>query len=170
VRYRISHPMNTDADTYWDKIFFDPEYNEKLFKDYLKFSNYRVLEMRKEADGAVHRRVESSPPIELPGALKKVMGDLSSYSEAGVFDPVRKRFTVKVTPSAGADKVRTEVVIWVEPRGADHSERMVDVDNEVKIFGVGKVAEKFLEQQLRSTYAAAAEFTNRWIAEKGLAP
>ena len=170
MRYRISHSMNTDADTYWNQIFFDEEYNDKLFKGYLRFSNHRVLELRKDADGTVHRRVESSPAVELPGALKKVLGDLSSYVEEGVFDPVTKHFHIKVIPSAAADKIKTRVEVWVEPRGAGQSERIVDVDSEVKIFGIGKVAEKFLEQQLRTTYGAAAEFTNRWIAEKGLAP
>ena len=66
---------------------------------------------------------------------------------------------------------RRTASFWTRRRGRGvHVERVVEVDSQVKIFGLGKVAEKFLEQQLRATYGAAAEFTNRWIAEKGLAP
>lgn len=168
MRYRISHPMNADADTYWNKIFFDKEYNDRLFKDHLRFSKFNVLELRKEPDGTVHKRVDCNPGIELPGAVKRVIGDLSGYLEEGVFDPISKRYRANITPGAAADKIRTLIEIFVEPKGPGRSERVVQVDNEVKIFGVGRVAEKFLEQQLRTTYGAAAEFTNRWIAEKGL--
>jgi len=168
MRYRISHPMNTDADTYWNKIFFDKEYNDKLFKDHLRFSKFNILELRKDPDGTVHKRVDCNPGVELPGAIKKVLGDLSGYLEEGVFDPMAKRYRARITPGAAADKIRTHIEIFVASSGSGRSERVVEVDNEVKIFGVGKLAEKFLEQQLRTTYGAAAEFTNCWISDKGL--
>ncbi len=168
MRYTITHTFNTDVDTFWDKLFFDPEYNQALFQEHLRFNLYRVLELDRRADGSIHRRVECAPPIELPAVAKKVVGDSTSYVEDGVFDPKSRRFTIEVTPKVGADKIQTHLVLWAEPRGDKRLERIVEVDNSVKVFGVGKVLELFIEKQSRATYDSAAEFTNRWIADKGL--
>ena len=53
---------------------------------------------------------------------------------------------------------------WVQAR----SGATIDVDNPAKIFGVGKVVEKFSEQTTRKTYDDVAAFMNQWIKDKGL--
>lgn len=168
MQYRITHEINTDADTFWERIFFDDAYNQALFRTHLRFNVFRVLSSETAADGTIRRRVENAPPVELPAAAKKVLGDATSYVEEGTFDPVRKRYAVNVVPATAADKIKTHAELWVEPRGDKRCERIVEISNEVKIFGIGKVVEKFIEQQTRKTYDEAAAFTNRWIAEKGL--
>lgn len=167
MRYRISHSIETDEATFWN-LFFDKAVNEAMFRDELRFSVYRVISLDKRPDGTIIQKSEAAPPVELPAAVKRVVGDVTSYTEAGRFDPATKRYTADVIPSAASDKVRTRVEIWVEPRGDKRVERIVDVDNSVKIFGVGKVAEKFIEQQTRKTYDDVAVFMNRWIRTHGL--
>ena len=168
MRYTIRHTFNTDEATFWDKIFFDPAYNETLFKQYLKFPVYQVLELTKNPDGSVKRRVECAPPVEIPAVAKKIVGDSTSYVEEGRFDPKTRRFSVEVFPKMGGDKIKTKVTMWAEPRGDKKIERLVEVDNEVKVFGVGKLLEAFIEKQTRANYDQSAAFTNQWIAEKGL--
>ena len=168
MRYTIKHIFNTDVDTFWDKIFFDPEYNETLFKQHLGFVVYEVLELDKKEDGSISRRVRGVPRVEIPAAVKKVLGDSAGYTENGRFDPSSKRFSIEVIPNTAADKIKTRLTMWVEPRGDKRIERFVDVESEVKIFGVGKMIEGVIEKQTRDNYGRAAEFTNRWIADKGL--
>ena len=168
MRYTIRHTFNTDADTFWGKLFFDPAYNETLFTQYLKFKQYKVLELQHNPDGSIHRRVECAPAIEIPAVVKKVIGDSTSYVEDGRFDPKTKKFTVEATPKVGADRIQSKVTMWVEPRGDKKIERVVEVESNVKVFGVGKIIEGFIEQQTRASYDSAAAFTNQWIAEKGL--
>ena len=168
MRYSIKHTFNCDLDTFWDKLFFDDAYNSALFEGHLKFSPYRVLELTRAPDGSVRRRVECAPPIELPAVAKKAIGDSTSYVEDGRYDPKTRRFSVEVQPKVGGDKIKTKVVLYAEPRGEKRIERIVDVDNSVNIFGVGKIVEAFVEKQMRSTYDEAAAFTQRWIADKGL--
>ena len=103
-----------------------------------------------------------------PQTARKILGETTSYVEDGRFDPKSKRFTVEVIPKMGGDKIKTRVSMWVEPRGDKKIERIVEVDNEVKVFGVGKILEAFIEKQTRSSYDQAATFTNQWIADKGL--
>lgn len=168
MRYTIRHTFNTDIDTFWDKIFFDPEYNDALFKQHLGFTEYEVLELDRKEDGSVTRRVRAVPKAEVPKAVKKVIGDSVGYTEVGRFDPRTRRFHVEVIPNAAADKIKTKLSMWVEPRGDKHVERFVEVENEVKIFGVGKVVEGVIEKQTRDNYGRAADFTNQWIKDKGL--
>jgi hypothetical protein len=167
VRYKIQHLFNTDEATFWE-IFFDPEYNEALFAKQLRFDPYRVLEFSKNPDGSIVRRVECAPPVEIPAVARKVIGDSASYVEDGRFDPTTRRFSVEIVPKVGADKIKSRATMWVEPRGDKKIERFVDVENEVKVFGVGKVLEAFIEKQTRGIYDAASDFTNQWIAQKGL--
>src|SRR5262245_25373909 len=109
MRYTIRHTFNVDADTFWGKLFFDPAYNETLFKQYLKFKQYNVLELKHNPDGSIHRRVECAPAIEIPAVVKKVIGDSTSYVEDGRFDPKSRRFTVNATPKVGADRFLTSI-------------------------------------------------------------
>lgn len=168
MRYTIKHIFNTDIDTFWDKIFFDREYNDTLFKQHLGFTVYDVLELEKKDDGSVTRRVRGVPKAEIPAAVKKVLGDSAGYTEVGRFDPKARRFHVEVIPNTAADKIKTKLAMWVEPRGDEKVERFVEVDNQVKIFGVGKMVESVIEKQTRDNYGRAADFTNKWIADKGL--
>ena len=167
MRYTIKHSFDIDEQNFWDKLFFDEAYNKALFADHLKFG-YQVLQYDREPDGSVRRRVECTPPIELPAVVKKVVGESTAYVEDGRFDPKTRRFTVDIVPKVGADMSKNRAVLWVEARGPKRCERIVDIDSTVKVFAVGKVIEAFIEKQTRATYDAAAAFTQKWIAEKGL--
>lgn len=168
MRFTIRHTFETDVDTFWEKIFFDEEFNRALFVDHLRFTSFKVLQFDRQDDGRVHRRLQCKPPTELPAVVKKVLGGATSYIEDGHFDPVSRKFTVDVIPAAAADKIKTRTELWLEARGDKRSERIATIDNTVKIFGVGKIIEKFIEDTTRKSYAEAADFTNRWIRDKGL--
>ena len=168
MRYTIKNLIETDVDTFWNKVFFDADFNRGLFVDCLGFTTYNVLEDRKEADGSVHKRVECVPKVELPAAARKIFGQGMGYTEVGHFDPKTRKYSVDVLPNVAADKIKTKSEIWVEARGDKRCERIVTVDNTVKVFGLGTVLEGFIEQQTRDSYNRGAEFTNRFIKERGL--
>src|SRR5262245_17596504 len=139
-----------------------------MFVDGLHFTVYQVLEDVREPNGAARKRVECSPKIDLPAAARKIFGDSVGYTEIGRYDPAQRKYFAEVVPKVAADKLKTTSEIWAEPRGDKRCERRVMVDTTVKIFGLGGLLEGFIEQQTREQYAKAAEFTNRWIREKGL--
>ena len=167
MRFTIRHTVDTDVDSFWE-MFFAEDYNEAMFTGALNFSVYRVLSLTREDDGSVARRTENAPPLELPPAVKRVLGDMSTYIEEGRFNASSKRWTADVKPSTMADKIRTHVEVWCEPRGDKRCERIAEVETTVKVFGIGKVMEKIIEQQTRQAYDQSAVFTNKWIADKGL--
>jgi hypothetical protein len=168
VRYTIKHTIETDVDTWWTKLFFDAEFNQALFLEGLRFITYQVLDEVRAPDGAITRRVECTPKIELPGPARKIFGDTAGFTEVGRFDPTAKKYFADVIPKVAADKIKTASETWAEPRGDKRIERVVQVETTVKVFGLGTLLEGFIEQQTRDQYSKAAEFTNRWIRDKGL--
>ena len=168
MRYTIKHTIETDVETYMSKLFFDAEFNRAMFVEGLNFTHYQVLEDVREPDGTVRKRVEATPKIELPAAARKIFGNSVGYTEIGRYDPALKKYFADVVPKVAADKVKTTSEIWAEARGDKRCERIAQLDTTVKVFGLGTLLEGFIEQQTREQYAKAAEFTNRWIRDKGL--
>lgn len=167
MKVTISHDFNTDAETFWSRIFFDAEFNRSLYKDGLQFPEYEVLEERDAGDHVV-RRVRVVPRQDAPAAVQKLVGGRFSYIEEGRFDKAAKRYTFRVVPSAMADKIRSEGELRIEPAGPRKVRRVVEMTIDVKIFGVGGIVEGFVSKSMQDSYAQAATFTNQWIAAKGL--
>ncbi|MCA9580427.1 MAG: DUF2505 domain-containing protein [Myxococcales bacterium] len=170
VRMTFRHTFHTDPDTFWEKVFFDEEYNRRLYLEALNFRGFEQLALERSEDGRVTRAVRTVPQDEAPAAVKKVLGGEFFYREEGSFDPEKKIWSYRVIPSQMASKVDIHGEYWLEDKGGGKSERICTVDLNVKVPFVGKVAEGFIEGQTRRSYDLAETFTNRFLAEKGLSP
>lgn len=167
MKITISHEFSTDPETFWSKIFFDPEYNRTLYLQGLKFPEYELLEEHDNGSEVV-RKVRVTPKQEAPAAVQKLVGGRFSYVEEGRFDKTTRRYRFRVVPSTMADKIRAEGELRAEPVGPKTMRRVVDMTIEVKVFGVGGIVEGFVSKSMQESYAQAAAFTNHWIADKGL--
>lgn len=166
-RIRVEHTFNCTEDTYWTKVFFDDEYNRRLFLDALSFEKFSVASLTDTATGK-RRVVDAVPKLDdLPGPLKKVIGDGIGYRETGEFDAARKRVKTTVVTSKLSDKIQIEGELWTEALG-DRCKRVFECRVTAKIFGIGGMIEKRVCQDMEQSYATAAKFTNEFIAEKGL--
>lgn len=164
----IEHTFNCSEATFWDRIFLDPEYNDRLFKTELKFPVWREAS-REERGGAMHRVVEVVPYVgELPATIKAVIGEGIGYEERGVFDRNGKSYKVVVKPNKLADKLSIKVDQWTVADGDNRCKRKVRAEVSVKIFGVGGAIEKRMLSDLERSYQKSADFTNRYVAEKKL--
>lgn len=169
MKFTLRHPYNVGPETFWRDVFFDPAYNEALYREALQFEACEVLEETTPADGRRTRKMAVTPKLDAPGPIKKVIGDSISYVEEGRLDLAKPSWIVRVLPSKLADKAKITSEMWLERTGAGQSDRVAEFDIEVKIFAVGGLFEKFLEKTMRESYAKATEFTNKWLSEKGLA-
>jgi hypothetical protein len=166
-KFTLRNVFETDPETFWNKIFFDAEYNRRLYLDALKFKDFELLELTGEPGGARTRKIRTEPRSEAPAVVTKLIGGSLTYVEDGRFDPATKKWTYTISTSKLADKVKISGVFWVEPRGEKRIERICECTVEVKIFGVGGTIESFIEKTTRESYEDAARFTNAFIAEKG---
>lgn len=163
----LRHEIACDEDTYWSKVMFDPDFNQSLYRDELKFPNWALLDQQ-DGDAKLTRRVQVDPPVTgLPTALKKVIGDRLSYVEEGTFDKKTKRYTFKVTPSTLADKTSVTGELWAEKLGDGKIARMCRMRVDVKVFMVGSMIEERILSDLRAAYDKGASYTNEWLAKKG---
>src|SRR5262245_19807864 len=134
---RIVHEFACDEDTYWNKCFFDREFNDALFLRELKFPVYRITRQDDGPDSIV-RRVEIEPFVgDVTGPIKKLMGDRFGYVEEGTFDKKTKRYRFRVLPSALADKTKIEGVFFLQLAGEKKVQRVAETHVSVKVFGVG---------------------------------
>jgi hypothetical protein len=164
----LRHEIDTDEDTFWSKIVFDEAFNKKLYEGALKFPGWKVVES-KEDDTKIVRRVQVDPPVgDLPGPVKKVLGDRFGYTEEGTFDKKAKRYTFKVTPTTLAEKTKVSGELWVEKIAEKKIRRACRISVEVKVFMVGSMVEDRIMSDLKASYDNSTTFTNQYIKEHGL--
>jgi hypothetical protein len=166
--FRVEHRFNCSEEAFWSKVFFDQDYNRRLFLEYLKFTGWRVIKSE-ERDDQVQRVVEAIPPIgDLPGPLKSIVGDGAGYEERGVFDRKTRHYKATVVPNRLADKISVQIEISTVADGPEHCKRVAKGSVSAKIFGVGGLLEKKMIADLEKSYAKSAEFTNAFVAEKSI--
>jgi Protein of unknown function (DUF2505) len=164
----LRHEFDCDEQTYWDRTTFDPVFNERLYRDVLKFPGYELLSLVDD-ENAKTRRVRIDPPLgNLPAAVKKAVGDRFSYVEEGRFDKKTGRYEFKIAPSAMRDKAKTFGELWCEKLGDKRVARIAHVTVEVKVFMVGGLVEEKILGDVRHSYEAAARFTREYLKELGL--
>ena len=167
----LRHEIDTDEDTYWARCVFDADFNKKLYIDALKFPQWKLIDS-KDDDAKIWRKIQVDPPTgDMPGPVKKVIGDRLSYVEEGTFDKKTKRYSFKVTPSTMAEKTKVAGEMWVERLGDENGKkiaRITKISVEVKVFMIGGLVEDRILSDLRSSYDKGTAFTNAYIKEHSL--
>lgn len=164
---RIVHELDCSEETFWNQCFFDEEFNRKLFLEALAFPVWRILEQNKQGD-TVTRSIETQPRLEnMPGPMKKLVGEKLSYIESGTYSAKTKRYEFKIVPSTLAEKTNIRGVMYCDPISDKKIRRIVEIKFEVKVFAIGKMIEEKTAQDTRTSYDKAAAFTNQWVREKG---
>ena len=164
----IQHTFNCSEETFWSKIFFNESFNERLYKDVLKFPEFSQRTTDETAT-ELRRVLNVTPRIpDLPTAVKKIAGDNMGYAEEGVFDKTARRFRMNVKPSTLGDKLSIRGEVWVEPAGEGKIVRRFKADVTCKVFGIGGMIEKIIVSELEKSWNTAATFTNEYIAQNNL--
>ena len=152
---------------------FPPETTQKYLTDegalkYMVDNNPELskIEVLVDREEGTKRTVEMkyTTDVSLPGPIKKVMG--SAASQALVMkltvDSKTLTGTMEMIPSQMADKIKISGKISVEQQG-DRWVQRVDGDATVKIFGVGKVVEKFLVDKIQSSTEIETRLRNEYL-------
>lgn len=162
--FKVTHEINCNADTFW-KLFFDKEFNERLYKEGLGFPEFTVLDQQ-ETDTRLTRKCQGMPKLNMPGPVVKLLGNGFRYTEEGTWDKGTKVWKWKMTPSTMADKLKQEGTMRIEVVGDNRVRRVAELVNEAKVFGLGGLIESSAEKQLREGWDLSAKFFNTWIADK----
>lgn len=151
--------FDCDADTFW-KMFFDREYNKKLYLEGLGFKQFEIIEITDSG-----RKMRGVPKMTLPGPVAKLLGDSFGYEEIGTFDKANNLFKWKMLPNTMKDKLSTEGSVKIEPAGDGKVKRTSTAQFEAKVFGVGGMLESTAEKEMTSSWDKEAAFTRNWLKD-----
>lgn len=161
----IKHRFAVSKKNFWEKVYFNGDYTQGLFLEGMNCESFEVLSESGSLDTKLERKIKSTPRVDMPKALKKVLGDAISYTESGLYDSSTGRYCFEVKTSALPDKIKISGIYWVEEVGENEVERICELTFEVKVFGVGKMIEQFIAKQYVDNQEKAANFTKAWIAK-----
>jgi hypothetical protein len=163
---RIEHAFDCDEDRLWQVALFDEEYSRRLYLETLRFPTWRILESKMDGDLFV-RKVEIRPRLDdVPGPIRKIVGDQFGYVEEGTFDKAKRSYQYRMIPSKMPDRSRIVGRMYTEQRGPGRCARIVELEVEVDIMLVGKMIEDRTIADTRATHEQMAAFTRRYLAEK----
>lgn len=164
---RIEHLIHSSVDTFW-KVFFDPEFNQRLYVDGLGFDSWKQISFE-DKESRIERVVDVIPKVgDLPGPLKKLVEGGISYRERGTFDKATQRLKLAIEPSKLQDKLTISGLLYAQPAGDGKCRRIYESSVTCRMFGLGGMIEGRILSDVKTSYDKAAEFTNRWIKDKGL--
>jgi len=160
--FRIVDRYHITVDAFWDDMFFDAEFTDGLYREGLGFDGCEIISDRTEANGNRVRTIKVFPKLEMPGPVKKLLGNRFYYVETGRYDARRQRWVAELTIPKVGSRLSLRTTMWLEPRGEDESDRYAEIEVNVKVFGLKKIFERFAEKSLREGYANATRFTNTY--------
>ena len=160
----VNHLRVTPA-TFWDKLFFDPEYNQALHAA-LRFQSYEVTTLEQLPGGRTRRVLRAEPPLDVPDLLKRKLSGRIYYVEDGTFDANTQVWSFRNVPSIAPEQVYIGGTIRVSPH-AQGAEHVCELEARVSGFGFGSVIARLLEKNTRASYEVTVAFTNRFAEERG---
>lgn len=151
---------------FWQRLFFDAEYNAGLYRE-LGFESYEVLKLERHDDGRVVRSLKAEPPLSGPELLRKQLRGRIYYIEEGNFDPARGSWEFVNHTSVKAGSTQVSGTIRVEPH-AEGLRQLVELEISVSALGLGGLIERTIEKNTRASYRVTADYTNRFALAHGL--
>jgi hypothetical protein len=164
----IRDSFDVAPDTYWDAIFFNPEFQKRMYLEALASESVDVSDLKATEGGERTRNLVFTQKLDAPLAIRKLVGDTTTMEERGTFDPKAKRWRFAMIPDRMADKIQIRGEMWVEPVAGGKIDRVCALDLSVSIFGIGSMVEKFMSNATVESYAKQTRFTRAFIAEKHL--
>ncbi len=165
MRFEVGGDYDIDVDGFWSSVFFEPEFNDFLYGAGLLFQGYEITEERVESDGARYRVLKAYPNTPIPKTFQKFLGQKVYYIETGRYDPKAKVWNTQIDLPRLGSKLKLNISMSFKPAGPGRSVRRVTFDLGVKVFGIGRVIERFIESTLVENYDSARVVTNEWIRD-----
>ena len=159
LEFSLDNDLKPDVDAMW-ALLADADFQRRIHVDGLRFQKYE-LASEEERGEVLHRVANIIPRVDMPGPIKKVLGDSIGYQEFTTFDRAKKDWKWHLKMSGPGSKIHVGGSIELLPgRSGSGCVRRTHFQIECKIFGVGKMIEKTVKQETLENYERAAVFIN----------
>jgi hypothetical protein len=162
VKFEIAHVFALAPDAY-EALFFDEEFWAALGRE-LRLGRELLRLDRSEA--RIVRHVRCAPDQDPATPEGKALSDnRASFVEELDYDRRARRGEWRTIPNLFRERLKTRGTIELQaaPEG---TRRIVRGEVDVKLYGLGRLVEKRVVKEIEKSYAAAAAFTQAWIARR----
>lgn len=157
MKLTVQHVVRGTPESLWSR-YLDAAYVERLHLEGLDSTSFELVSSDGTFPGRVRRRIRYGQAPDVPGPLKKLVGDQVTSEEDGTFDPDSGIWTFTITPGTLADKTQISGSMRARDLGDGTTELQFTIEAKVKVLGLGGVAEKFIERQAKESQERTARF------------
>ncbi len=166
---RIVRAVKFSIDMLTRRVSFDrwrSVYNSQEFNDYVRAEtrvrDRTIVSFETLPSGQEKRRLRVVPDVNLPGPVRKLVGDSEIvYHEITVYDPKTRTARLDIETEA-TDKVK--VGGDVRYILTDDSVRVqFDGEVSVSVFGVGGIIERFIANEVKQRYASLEKLLQEYV-------
>ncbi len=163
MKYTIDQEFRCESVERFAAVYFSEPFNEGVAKE-LGLKERRLVEEEPLDGERVRRRVRMIPSVQLPGALKKLIGDHEiNYDEVSTYDRARQEVEFFID-SAARDRLEVKGTIrFLQSPGGVR--RLIDCEANARVFGVGGLIEKLIESEVKKSYETIARVMQRYLDE-----
>lgn len=159
---RYSHTLACGADEFW-RVFFDPDYNRRLFREILLYPAYEIVEQH-ETDLEIRRKVAAQPPVVIPSLFRKLVAGGLSYVEDGKFDKRERTWHWTLASGAFGPRVHYAGTIEARPAVNGSCERLVEATITVRAPAFTGLFERAARDLFHEAMEASARYVEQWLA------
>jgi hypothetical protein len=167
ARVRNTHVYQVSAETYWRETMLNIPFLTRLYTEQLGLRGIELVEQRGDYQRGIQRVLRMFKPIEAPGPVKKVLGDVMTIDEHSTFDPAAQTWSYRMAFSRLADRLFVRGTISLAPceRGVEETS---DDELDFKMFGVSGLVEAFMARETKQSHVDRTMFTQRYLSEQQL--
>jgi hypothetical protein len=161
VRYTVDQTFRCESVERFAEVYFSDDFNNAVAAE-IGLKERRLVELEELGDGRVRRRVRMIPSVELPKALRKLIGDaVITYDEVSTYDPARQETSYWVD-SAVKDRVQVSGTIrFIAAEGGVR--RVIDSEVKARVFGLGRVIESLVKNEVQKGYVVIGRFMQDYL-------
>jgi hypothetical protein len=163
MKYTIDQEFRCESVERFAAVYFSETFNEVVAIE-LGLKERRLVEEEPVEGERVRRRVRMIPSVQLPGALKKLIGDHEiNYDEVSTYDPKSHALEFYID-SAARDRLEVKGTIRFV-KTASGVRRLIDCEANARVFGVGGLIERLIESEVKKSYETIAKVMQRYLDE-----
>jgi hypothetical protein len=156
MKLSLTYGWDCTPEEFW-ALYFDPDFTVKMHLEALGSTSAEVVSQEGDLSSGLVRTLRYGQKPNMPGPVRKIFGEEVVTTEVSTFDPATSTSTFTMTPGTMADKTHIDGAIALALENGSTVESF-SLDARVKIFGVGPIVERFIEQQARDSQGKAVEF------------
>jgi hypothetical protein len=117
-----------------------------------------------ERDGVKIRKMTSTPRLELPDAVARLVGPRLAFTETGRFDVAKRTWEFETKLAVLSDRIKIGGAMHIEPAGDDACFRVASLYADARIFAIGGLVERAAKKNMHTGWDEAAAWINGWLA------